>query len=679
MKTLVFMSIVVVLGVFISGWWLFHNPNARNLASESLNPSQLRFLSPQFVQEQRTMEGTINAPDFPEGLEWLNTDRPLSLRDLRGKVVLLDFWTYCCINCMHILPDLKRLEQKYANELVVIGVHSAKFFTEQETENIRQAILRYEIEHPVVNDNQMVVWSQYAVRAWPTLVLIDPQGKIVGVRAGEGIYDIFDQAISKVIATFEARGQLDRTPIKFKLERERKPRTVLNFPGKVHADETTQRLFIADSNHHRILVISLKDNTVEMVIGSGQPGMDDGSFEKATFRNPQGMAFDPTTESLYIADTDNHAIRRADLRKRTVETLAGTGIQSRIYPPRAGIGKQTALNSPWDVVLLGETLYIAMAGSHQLWRLNLRTNRAEPHAGTGYEACIDGRLSECALAQPSGITTDGKKLYFADSEVSCIRVADVDPNGNLETLVGGDLFEFGDRDGVGREARLQHPLGVVYVDGILYVADTYNNKIKRLDPTTRRIETFLGTGEEGARNGDRPTFDEPGGLTYANGKLYIADTNTHLIRVADLKTRRVETLVIRGLETIKPPAPAPIPLTERPTLTAGTDTPTLSLQIRLPSGHKLNPQARSQVRVVATNATINGKSEQVYELKDTQLSVPLQMSAERAELELHLLVYYCQEGREALCYLHESHWCQPLQRGTGDIALSIVLPIENRQ
>ncbi len=679
MKTAVLISVVGALIVFVGWWWLFSTSNPNPLASESLNLSQLRILSPQFVQEQRTMEGTINAPDFPEGLEWLNTDRPLSLRDLRGKVVLLDFWTYCCINCMHILPDLKRLEQKYANELVVIGVHSAKFFTEQETENIRQAILRYEIEHPVVNDNQMVVWSQYAVRAWPTLVLIDPQGKIVGVRAGEGIYDIFDQAISKVIATFEARGQIDRTPLQFKLERERKPRTVLNFPGKVHADETTQRLFIADSNHHRIVVVSLKDNTVEMVIGTGQPGMDDGSFEKATFRNPQGMAFDPATETLYIADTDNHAIRKADLRKRTVETLAGTGVQSRIYPPRAGIGKQTALNSPWDVVLLGETLYIAMAGSHQLWRLNLRTNRVEPHAGTGYEACIDGRLSECALAQPSGITTDGKKLYFADSEVSCIRMADVNPNGVLETLVGGDLFEFGDRDGVGREARLQHPLGVVYVDGILYVADTYNNKIKRLDPSTRRIETFLGTGEAGARDGDRPTFDEPGGLTYANGKLYIADTNNHLIRVADLKTRRVETLVIRGLETIKPPAPAPIALTERPTLTVGTDTPTLSLQIRLPAGHKLNPHARSQVRIVATNATVEGKTEQVYELKSTQLTVPLQLSAERAELELNLLVYYCQEGREALCYLHETHWRQPLQRGAGDTALSIVLPIENRQ
>jgi thiol-disulfide isomerase/thioredoxin len=399
---------------------------------------------PRLPQEGQPMEGTIYAPDFPEGLQWLNTDRPLSLRELRGKVVLLDFWTYCCINCMHILPDLKRLERKYADTLVVIGVHSAKFFTEQETENIRQAILRYEIEHPVVNDNQMLVWQQYAVRAWPTLVLIDPEGKIVGYRSGEGIYEIFDRAIAEVIRTAEAKGTLKRGVLNMRLERDKEPRTVLRFPGKVLADERTNRLFIADSNHHRILVVSLKDNRVEMVIGAGAMGFRDGAFDKAQFNNPQGMAYDPDADALYIADTDNHAIRKANLRTRTVETLAGTGEQSRAYPPRPGNGREIALNSPWDLVLLGDTLYIAMAGSHQLWRLNLKTLEAEPHAGTGREACIDGSLRTCALAQPSGITTDGKKLYFADSEVSCIRAADIDPNGALETLVGGDLFEFGD-------------------------------------------------------------------------------------------------------------------------------------------------------------------------------------------------------------------------------------------
>jgi sugar lactone lactonase YvrE/thiol-disulfide isomerase/thioredoxin len=613
-------------------------------------------------EEASPMQERLTAPDFPEGLEWLNTDRPLTLRDLRGKVVLLDFWTYCCINCMHILPDLKRLEQKYERELVVIGVHSAKFFTEQESRNIRQAILRYEIEHPVVNDSRMLIWQQYGVRAWPTLVLIDPQGRIVYARAGEGIYEIFDRLIAQLISDFDRRGLIDRTPLKLKLERERKPTTLLNFPGKVLADETTQRLFIADSNHHRIVVVSLKDSTVQEVIGSGQSGMQDGDFGRATFRNPQGMAFDPTTQTLYIADTDNHAIRKADLRNRRVETIAGTGEQSRVYPPQAGVGKQTALNSPWDLVLVGDTLFIAMAGSHQLWRMNLDTGRVEPHAGTGREALIDAPNATAALAQPSGITTDGKRLYFADSEVSSIRAADIDSNGRVETLVGGDLFDFGDRDGVGRTARLQHPLGVVYHEGMLYVADTYNNKIKRLDPRTRRIETFLGTGEEGARDGENPTFDEPGGLTVANGKLYIADTNNHLIRVADLKTRRVETLVIRGLEKLNPPRHAmrteQIELTEAAVV---PDNSRLILTLHLPPGYKLNPNAPSRVTIRAQGAKIDGQTELTRTLSASRLELPLALTNQNATIEVHLLLYYCQSGREALCFIKEVHLKQPLR------------------
>ena len=633
--------------------------------------------APPMPQETIAMQGQVNAPDFPEGLEWLNTERPLSLRELRGKVVLLDFWTYCCINCMHILPDLKRLEQKYANELVVIGVHSAKFLTEQETENIRQAILRYDIEHPVVNDNQMVVWSRYAVYAWPTLVLIDPQGKIVGYHAGEGIYDIFDQAIQRVIETFEARGQLNRTPLRFTLERERKPRTVLSFPGKVLAEECTQRLFVADSNHHRILVISLTEGTVQKVIGSGVAGFTDGAFEKAQFRNPQGMAYDPDAEVLYIADTDNHAIRRADLRHATVETLAGTGQQSRVYPPRAGKGKEVALNSPWDVVQVGEYLYIAMAGSHQLWRLNLRTLQVDPHAGTGREACIDGALRACALAQPSGITTDGTKLYFADSEVSCIRMADIAPEGQLETLVGGDLFEFGDKDGVGRDARLQHPLGVVYVDGVLYVADTYNNKIKRLDPKTRRIETFVGTGEAGNTDGNPARFDEPGGLTYANGKLYVADTNNHLIRVVDIQTRQVYTLALKGLERVRQPASVgnSVQQEARPPIRVAGKQVTLRLEALLPEGHKLNPYARSTVRIKARGATLASKSEGEWVVERPNLEVSLTLTEPTVELEVLWQIYHCQASNEGLCYFYERVVRQPLELGGEAKSVSLTVKL----
>lgn len=489
----------------------------------------------------------VRAPEFPKGMEWLNTSQPVTLASLKGKVVVVDFWTYCCINCMHVLPDLKRLEHKYANELVVVGVHSAKFDTEKDTENIRQAILRYEIEHPVVNDNQMRVWQLWGVQAWPTVFLLDPEGKVAGYTSGEGIYHPFDQAISQLITEFDAKGLINRERIHFDLERDKMPAMPLSFPGKVLADQASNRLFIADSNHNRIVITTLEGAVLE-VVGSGKLGFKDGSFTEACFDHPQGMALDGNT--LYVADTENHALRKVDLMAKMVSTLAGTGKQAD-RNSTVGKGPDTALNSPWDLVAHQGVLYIAMAGPHQLWRMDLTTGLIGAYAGNGREARVDGPLRSASLAQPSGITTDGQKLYFADSEISSIRSADFDPNGKVETIVGLDLFEFGDVDGVGPSVRLQHPLGVTWYEGVLYVADTYNNKIKRIIPQTQVATTFLGNGKEGYQDGKEPLFNEPGGVSIAGGKLFIADTNNHVIRVADLATKEVSTLKLEPEEKLR--------------------------------------------------------------------------------------------------------------------------------
>jgi len=488
------------------------------------------------------LRGTPHAPEFPAGLDWLNTDAPLRLDELRGKVVLLDFWASCCINCLHVISDLKRLKQKYPGELVVIGVHSAKFLAERETDTIRTAILRYEIEHPVVNDSGMRLWELYGVRAWPTLVLIDPAGRVVSQKSGEGAFETFDGAISELIAEFDERGELDRRPLKFARERNHLPPSVLSFPGKVLADAASGRLFIADSNHNRILIGSLAEGDLIDTIGSGDAGLADGDFSRAAFDHPQGLALHG--ESLYAADTGNHAIRRLDLARKRVETIAGTGGQATICS-RGGPGPATSLNSPWALVVYDGALYIAMAGSHQIWRMDLATQFVRPHAGSGREGRVDGPLLSAALAQPSGLTTDGEKLYIADSEVNAVRAADIHPDGRVETIVGGDLFDFGDRDGTGLDVRLQHPLGIACDNGDLYVADTYNNKIKRVHLQEGSAETFLGTGEAGIADGDRPEFYGPAGLSVAKATLYIADTNNHAIRAADLDTGRVETLRIR--------------------------------------------------------------------------------------------------------------------------------------
>ena len=472
--------------------------------------------------------GVSSAPEFPKGLDWVNTGgEPVTLQQLQGKVVLLDFWTYGCINCFHIIPDLKKLEKKYGNALAVIGVHSAKFTSEGETRRIKAIADRYERDEPIVNDRDFEIWRAYGARAWPTLVLIDPAGKVVGKVAGEGHYDLLDEAIGRLVDTYAERGQIDRSPLP--IEHDKDANTFLRFPGKVIAND--RFIYIADSNHHRVIEATLAGK-VTRIFGNGDAGLRDGPPGEAAFQQPQGLALDDAGR-LYVADTLNNAIRRIDLETGDTETLAGDGMQQ--YMNRNRYEARTAkLNSPWDVLWHDGRLYIAMAGQHQLWRLDPANNVLERYAGTGREALQDASRLEAALNQPSGLATDGKRLYFADSEASAIRYVDFE-TGRMKTIVGTGLFEFGDIDGKGASVRLQHPLGITHANGVLYIADTYNDKIKVIDPDERTAKTLLGGGDE---------FFEPGGVHFANGKLYIADTNQHRVMVYDFSSASLSELVL---------------------------------------------------------------------------------------------------------------------------------------
>ena len=483
-----------------------------------------------------------DAPDLDGGVAWLNTSNPLKLEDLKGRVVLLDFWTLCCINCIHVMPDLAKLEAKYPGVLVVIGVHTPKFENEKKTESIKKAILKYEIKHPIINDADHKIWRRFRANSWPTLVLIDTEGKIVGKASGEGNYEVLDQYIGKLVKEAKAKGTLKETPIDFQLIKEKED-TPLFFPGKVLADKASNRLFIADSTHHRIVITDLAGQKID-IVGTGAEGFKNGTFEAAQFSDPQGMTLDGDT--LIVCDRKNHAPRAVDLKARTVTTIAGTGEQDHGSRVAGGLGLKTGLNSPWDVLLHGKKYYIAMAGHHQIWTYDPATKRAVPYAGSGREDLEDDVFARAAFAQPSGLATDGKNLYVADSEVSAIRAVPFDLDGKTSTLVGEGLFEFGDIDGKGPKVRLQHALGVAYKDGKLYVADTYNSKLKLLDPVTRVCETYLG-------GNDTKLFSEPAGLSFAGDKLYVADTNNHRIQVVDVTTKQTTTLPLVG---VTPPARA---------------------------------------------------------------------------------------------------------------------------
>ena len=637
----------------------------------------------------------VPAADLEGGVEWLNASGPLSIKDLRGKIVLLDFWTFCCINCMHVLPDLAYLEKKYDKQIVVIGVHSAKFDNEKETGNIRKAILRYHIEHPVVNDANMTIWRKFGVRAWPTLVLLDPEGYYCGFLSGEGNRDVLDTVIAKVIDYHRAKGTLDETPIQFDLEKDKAPRTPLRFPGKLLADTANNRLFISDSNNHRIVVASLEGKLIE-TIGCGQLGAVDGDYATARFDRPQGMCLNG--DKLYVADTENHLIRVVDLTQKTVNTLAGTGSQARGREV-GGALRQTALNSPWDVEIVDGVLYVAMAGPHQIWSHKLTSGDIQVYAGSGREDVKNGSLSEAALAQPSDLVSDGSSFYVADSEGSSIRKITTrsvnnlrNPAGRVTTIVGSSdlpmgrcLFEFGDIDGKGAEVRLQHPLGLELSGDTLYIADTYNHKIKAVDLKTNEARTWLGTGQEGTSL-DPVQFAEPSGLALAGKTLFVADTNNHRIVAVDVESQTAKLFEVEGLT---PPAEQAQELVGavvgdvmilEPIKVAGGTELKFEIQLKLPPEHKVNPAIPTTLQLIpqGDQSLIAGENlktrlEAVATETGLSVTVPLAQNAGTGNYEIRLVVPYCRDTTSGLCRLGQKTWQIPLTLDPAATAQSITL------
>lgn len=567
-------------------------------------------------------------------LPWVNLEKAPTVAQLQGRVTLLDFWTFCCINCMHVIPELHRLEQEFGDKLTVLGIHSAKFQNEKDSEQITQAILKYGIQHPVANDAEFVLWRALEIQAWPSFALIDAQGRVVSTFSGEGVYEKAHDAIARLIQSAEKDGTLRRNEFRVIAPRTEGP---LRFPGKLLADEKGGRVFVSDSEHQRILALA-PDGRELLRIGSGVQGLKDGTFAEAQFHSPQGIAL--RGDQLYVADTENHALRVADLTKRTVRTLFGTGRQARISYWSETLTNE--LNSPWDLEWEGEDLLIAMAGTHQIYRLNPK-GKLSRYAGSGREDLKDGALADAALAQTSGLSAgrDGR-VYFVDSETSSLRALDGD---RVRTLVGEGLFEFGLKDGRREVARLQHPLGVqVAPDGRIFVADTYNHALRVFDPKTRELRTLAG-GQPGRRDGTakEAQFREPNDLAWVGDELWIADTNNHALRALNLKTQGVRTIEVK-LAAPAAGAASFLPNLKLEREIAVPADQTFTLRWEIPSGMKINPKTPSPLRLLA-----NGAEKQSA---DARGAMPAELRFDLKGLPSATLegtLYYCNSDGSGAC------------------------------
>lgn len=434
----------------------------------------------------------MQAPELI-GDAWFGTGgRRLTLADLRGRVVLLDFWTLCCVNCHHVLAELRPLEEKYAEVLTVIGVHSPKFDHEKNPEAVAAAVHRHGVNHPVLNDPHMSTWAAYGVRAWPTLVLIDPAGNVAATFSGEGHAHAIAAAIDALVTDADANGTLRRGPGHFVAEP--LPSGHYLQPGKVTLlDE--HRLLISDSGRHSLVFATVTEpNEPAGRIGTGERGRADGAADVAQFNEPYGhvrLPADLASQVGYdvvVADTGNHLLRGLRLADGSVRTIAGTGAQWMQGDATEGDATKVNLSTPWDVAFHNDLVYVAMAGDHRVWAFDPQAQRTWAHAGTTHEGLVDGAATEAWFAQTSALVSDRQRLWLIDAETSALRWLD---DTGVHTAVGKGLFDFGHVDGPAAEALLQHPLGAAVTSaGAVVIADAYNGALRLYEPRSETVTTL---------------------------------------------------------------------------------------------------------------------------------------------------------------------------------------------
>ena len=655
------------------------------------------------------------------GRNWLNTGgKQLGLEDLRGKIVLLDFWTFCCINCLHVLDELRPLEEKYRDVLVTVGVHSPKFEHEADPVALAAAVERYEIHHPVLDDPELDTWQAYSARAWPTLVVVDPEGYIVAHLSGEGHAGGLESLVEELIAEHEAKGTLHRGDGPYVPAET--TAGVLRFPGKLvplpdGVGSAGETFLVSDTGHHRLVELAADLDTVLNIYGSGEKGWQDGSADAARFNEPQGLALLPEDVrakagyDVVIADSVNHRLRGLTLATGAVDTIAGNGVQRLLDAENqraaaslaeAGpgsvadeaasgedLGEELAevlatassslgedplavsLSSPWDVLWSTalNKVVVAMAGVHQIFSFDPANGQVAVLAGTGLEGLQDGEATAAWFAQSSGLAQDANgSIWVADSETSALRVISFpEVKGServqVQTAIGTGLFDFGFRDGDAEEARLQHPLGVtVLPDGSVAVADTYNGAVRRYDPATGTVSTL-------ARG-----FAEPSDVLMDTSA--VADGGEPLLIVVEANKHQLVRIPLpKEALTVDEGAAQ----TQRPKTEVSAGPLALTVRFAAPKGQKLDDRwgDPTQLKISSSpeNLLVSGGGTSVGLVRE------LVLAEDVPEGVLHITARAAacdgEPGGEipdhAACHLYQQDWGIPVVLGSGSGELTLDL------
>ncbi|MFI1798352.1 NHL domain-containing thioredoxin family protein [Streptomyces sp. NPDC020379] len=574
----------------------------------------------------------VRAPELIGKGGWLNTGgTELTLADLRGRIVILDFWTFCCVNCLHVLDELRELEEKHRDTVVIIGVHSPKFVHEAEHQAVVDAVERYEVHHPVLDDPELATWKQYAVRAWPTLVVIDPEGYVVAQHAGEGHAHALESLVGELEAEHGAKGTLRRGEGPYVAPEP--VATDLRFPGKaVRLPGGT--FLVSDSTRHQLVELAADAETVVRRVGTGERG-----FGPESLSEPQGLALLPGG-TVVVADTVNHALRAYDPETGALTTLAGTGRQWMQGQPTSGPATEISLSSPWDVAWFAGRVWIAMAGVHQLWTYDPETGTVEVAAGTTNEGLVDGPAAEAWFAQPSGLAASGDRLWVADPETSALRWVERDGEGfAVRTAVGTGLFDFGHRDGDAAQALFQHPLGVTALpDGSVAVCDTYNHALRRFDPATGEVTTLA------------TDLREPSAAVLADDDIVVVESARHRLTRLRLPEEavRVEAVAHRTQRAATEVAPGRL---------------RLDVVFQAPAGQKLDTRYGPSTRLLVSSTPPELLAEGSGAGTDLGRDLVLAAGVTEGVLHVSAMAASCDDDPDneyPACHMHQQDWGVPV-------------------
>lgn len=583
--------------------------------------------------------------------QWFNLSKNLTKEDLEGRVVLLDFWTYACIECLETIPDMKELQERFGDKLLVVGVHSGRFANEKNSQSIREAIIKYDITYPVIDDSNLKIWSKFQIKAWPTVVLINPRGKVETVFEGSENHEAIFKKVKKLIKKYDF--MIDGKPLPVVLEKNRVPHNILNFPTKIeyaknfsYQDKNSPALIISNSADNNIIISSLNGKILDK-IGTKEAGFKDGNLKNASFNYPTGLLY--SDNILYVADRGNHTIRKVDFTKGEVTTILGSGIRGGVITKKTN-AKEVNLSSPQDLEFFPSKDFIIIAnlGTNQLLKYDIKNNSVTPFAGNGKRDMVNGTYPKNSLAQPNGLSAFRNKLYFVDSYSSSLRY--VDELGKVETLIGQGLDKFGNKNGKKSEALMQNPLGVYADQNGIYVADSYNHLVRKYDYGSQSISNFSGNGIKANDIGQTTSYNEVSDLVFVENKAYLVDSHNNRIVVKN----NGRTSILDIIPALKLPQDGLLEylpnLEKLPNSTVESDK-SINLVVQLKQGWKINEMAPSFFNLVE----ISGEEATLIASFDWNMVksgiIKLPKMSHSKQYYLQGTIYYCEDREDALCFI----------------------------